>query len=126
MPRFSAAARVVPAASDHDRIAHHVQHDSEVIVLADGAGGMAGGRDAAELVVAQAKDGLIDRDACVCELRRLDTVLHDTASSGQTTCVVVVVRRDSYFGASVGDSCLWSLHAGECFELTRDQVRKPL
>jgi serine/threonine protein phosphatase PrpC len=124
--RVFAAVRVVRAASDQDRVARHAQDNSETIILADGAGGMAGGREAAELVGARAKLGLADPEACVTELRRLDTVLHDTVSAGETTCVLLVVRGDSYFGASVGDSCLWALHSGACIEITRDQVRKPL
>jgi serine/threonine protein phosphatase PrpC len=117
---------VVAGGSDQDRLVHRVQEGADLLVLADGAGGVAGGREAAEELIRSAQAGLSERDECVAELARLDRLLQHNSSCGETTGVLLVIRDGRFFGASVGDSGAWAVHREAAFELTENQHRKPL
>lgn len=125
MPHATIITRVVPASSDEDRVAHWSLDGSEVVILADGAGGMGGGRQAAERIVRREFRPLHAPSDCVNELRRLDEELRSDASCGESTAVLLVVRDGKAFGASVGDSGAWALTTDAIFDLTRRQHRKP-
>lgn len=95
-----------------------------VVVVADGAGGMAGASAAAEKVVARLPEESLDSvTACEQALERLDQELTHV---GESTAVVLVFGKGSVWGASVGDSEAWLLHDGLAIELTADQRRKPV
>jgi serine/threonine protein phosphatase PrpC len=122
----SVALRTVPGSADQDRLVHRVVDDAEILVLADGAGGVAGGREAADFVVANALPATLTPEACVAELRRLDQALDDNARCGETTTVLLVISSGRIFGASVGDSGIWTCHPEASFDLTASQHPKPL
>lgn len=125
MSRPNVTLRITPASADQDRAAHRTYADRDLVVLADGAGGTSGGRDAADSVVLRSREDLEGTDQCVAELLRLDRLLYD-ASSGETTAILLIVRGGQLYGASVGDSGVWALASEACFDLTQDQHRKPL
>lgn len=126
MPYATILSRVLPASADEDRVAHRHLDGAELIVLADGAGGMTGGRQAAEFIVRFEFRALHGPADCVDELRRLDGIQHSDASCGESTVVLLVVRDGKVFGASVGDSGAWALMTDAIVDLTRHQKRKPL
>jgi serine/threonine protein phosphatase PrpC len=95
-----------------------------LLVLADGAGGTAGGAAAADAVLASAQTGSLNSPSdCVHLLRDLDGQL---AIVGQTTAIVLVVQDGQVFGASVGDSSAWLLAVASITDLTQYQKSKPL
>jgi serine/threonine protein phosphatase PrpC len=100
-----------------------------VLVVADGAGGLSGGAEAAAMAVDWVRRntaGLDNADACVNLIRNLDQAMINDRIAGETTCVITVVGGDEIFGASVGDSGAWLMdHVGHV-NLTQRQVRKPL
>lgn len=98
-----------------------------VFVVADGAGGVAGGAAAAETickaVVAECHRDIADNwTQCLASIDR-----QMSGSSGLAAAVVVEVRDDgSIIGASVGDCEAWTFIDGTARNLTIEQVRKPL
>lgn len=96
-----------------------------VIVVADGAGGVGAGAEAAETVVREVSSAAsFDRDAAGwCEvLRQAD----QRVAGGESTGVVVACSERGFVGAGVGDSRVWLLEDDRIVDLTADQVRKPL
>jgi serine/threonine protein phosphatase PrpC len=106
-----------------DRIAVVEVPGRTIVVVADGAGGVAGGVAAADAVCgAIGGDGndwaawLAARDAALA-----------ARSTGQAAAVVLSVSEDgAVTGASVGDCEAWVFGRGEAVDLTAGQVRKPL
>ena len=99
-----------------------------VLVVADGAGGIGGGAEAAEAAVRIARQGaftLSTPDACSKLLYNIDTEISKLSSGGETTCVVAVVSLTEIYGASVGDSIAWLILDGGIVNLTEYQMRKP-
>lgn len=125
MSRPNVTIRVSPSSADHDRAVHRLCADCSLVVLADGAGGTSGGRDAADRVVQNARESIEGPEQCVSELQRLDRLLYD-ASSGEMTAILLVVRDRQLYGASVGDSGVLALATEASFDLTKDQHRGPL
>ena len=100
-----------------------------VLLLADGAGGVAGGAEAAAMVVElaqQHKGCLTDPSGCASVLQAMDQLILKEEGAGETTCAVAVVREGRIFGSSVGDSGVWILSSTSAVDLTRNQARKPL
>lgn len=126
MPDATIISRVVPASADEDRVARRSFDGAELVVLADGAGGVTGGRQAADRIVRHEFRTLRDPADCVDELRRLDNELSSDASRGESTAVLLILREGRVFGASVGDSGAWALTTEAIFDLTGRQHRKPL
>lgn len=96
-----------------------------LIVLADGAGGIAGADLAASMVV----DAF--RDASVFDvpniLASLDSQVSAESRAGETTAVVIATMGDTIWGGSAGDSEAWLLHRHhqhDEHELTGKQRRK--
>lgn len=121
------AQRVVSGSRDEDRIqvSHHGVFST--IVVADGAGGMGGGRAAAEAVCLRL--GCVDPAAGVDwsnALRSTDNYLTRHGDCGLATGVVVELAARSLRGASIGDSGAWLLNDGRLEDLTIGQHRKPL
>lgn len=98
----SVTLRIVPATADQDRAAHRSVAGGDVVVLADGAGGMSGGREAAERIVQHEYRSLRDPADCVGALQQLDRELSADRACGESTAALVVIRDDYVFGASVG------------------------
>ena len=99
--------------------------DRTLVVVVDGAGGVAGGAAAAELVCAEVEQAcqakISDWVAC------LEDVDRHLAGRGQAAAVVAVIGDDGTVrGASVGDCQAWMFDGALARELTAAQVRKPL
>ena len=109
-----------------DRVAAFSFAGGHLLVVADGAGGVSGGAEAAQFVIdaMRALDPTREHD-WVQVLGRLDTQLSSRAGPGETTVVVVFLTDEEIVGASVGDSGGWML-AGIWLNLLEDQRRKPL
>ncbi len=108
-----------------DRVAVIQQDERTIIVVADGAGGIGNGDQAAELVIGEVKShhqGIDTAAGWTGQLQQIDYRI----GAGESTAVVVDLRPDSIIGASVGDSQAWIIHDGELIDLTRQQIRKPL
>jgi serine/threonine protein phosphatase PrpC len=84
--------------------------DGFVLCVADGAGGISGGEQAAstaiELIQRNA-DLLVDGGSCSDSLRRMDLLIADGGDGGERTCVLAVVAPERFFGASEGDTGAW-------------------
>ncbi|HTB85597.1 MAG TPA: PP2C family serine/threonine-protein phosphatase [Candidatus Sulfotelmatobacter sp.] len=100
-----------------------------VLVVADGAGGMSGGAEAAQFLV----DGIKQRIASIDMnadglnelLTSLDREMADGGTFGETTGVVVVLSGGGIFGASIGDSGAFVFSKNGVENLTANQTRKP-
>ena len=111
-----------------DRVHFRETLDGFLALLADGAGGVAGGAAAAEKFI-EHFDSLqtLEKTTLCREFAALDSSLHHDPITGDTTGIVAVAREGRIFGASVGDSQAWFLPTqGEPTELTARQARKPL
>src|SRR6266853_3865429 len=78
-----------------------------VLVVADGAGGLSGGAEAAAMAIEYARRNaheLRDSKSCVNLLQKLDQLIAKDADAGETTCALTVVTERQVYGASVGDS----------------------
>jgi serine/threonine protein phosphatase PrpC len=100
-----------------------------VLVVADGAGGMSGGAEAAEFVVEGVKQRIdsvtINRRGLEGFLIVLDREMAAKGSFGETTCVLVVLSDDGVIGASVGDSGAFIFSKNGTENLTAGQICKP-
>lgn len=98
-----------------------------VVVVADGAGGSAGGAEAANLVLERVRETPpLTSSACVELLTELDDEIRRHPRAGETTAVVAHVDGSRISGASVGDSVAWAIDHREARDLTARQHRKPL
>jgi serine/threonine protein phosphatase PrpC len=96
-----------------------------VIIVADGAGGMEAGGEAAETVIREVTAAASlqrDPESWCAVLRQTD----HRVGPGQATGVVVARSAHGIVGASVGDSRAWLLEQDEVKDLTQGQRRKPL
>jgi serine/threonine protein phosphatase PrpC len=122
---------VYPADLDQDRALILPFSGGLLLAVADGAGGIGGGAEAADLAVswlAEHSSRLVSAapEELCCLLTTLDGVLLDDRSAGETTLVLALVRGDEVVGASVGDSEAWLIGHEGYAALTEDQRRKPL
>lgn len=127
MARYQTVQTIEPASGKgDDRIAIVTLEQRTIIVVADGAGGIGHGSDAAETVIREAAASQHQEFTTPAHwelfLRQLDFRI----GAGESTAVIVDLRLDSVVGASVGDSCAWIVCDGELIDLTANQVRKPL
>jgi serine/threonine protein phosphatase PrpC len=100
-----------------------------VLVVADGAGGLSGGTEAAVMAiefVREHADRLLDSAACAAVLQEMDQRVAADAKAGETTCVIAVIAVDQILGASAGDSGAWTIGPSVITNLTQAQSRKPL
>jgi len=108
-----------------------VIHDGSrsMVSVADGAGGLSGGLQAAIMAtefVRQNMSQLDTPDACVELFRRMDAAIAKDSVAGETTCACAIVTPAEIFGTSVGDSGVWFIPAaGAHIDLTHGQQRKP-
>ncbi len=108
-----------------DRVAVIQTTERTIIVVADGAGGVGSGDQAAETVIREVTadhSKIITAEDWETTLRQIDY----RVGPGESTAVVVDLRADSIVGASVGDSQAWIVHDGTLLDLTANQKRKPL
>jgi serine/threonine protein phosphatase PrpC len=99
-----------------------------VLVVADGTGGLSGGKEAAVMAIAlvrQKANELLDADSCVSLLQSMDQSISKDKVAGETTCAVAVVSEAEVYGASVGDSGAWVINEGGFINLTEKQSRRP-
>jgi serine/threonine protein phosphatase PrpC len=103
-----------------------------VLVLADGAGGLAGGALAADAVVAAVtaacagrRSNLGSAQFWVDVLEGADVQLATRHHGGQSTAVICAVDR-GIVGAAVGDSVAWIVHPSGVADLTNAQTKRPL
>jgi serine/threonine protein phosphatase PrpC len=101
-----------------------------VLIVADGVGGQAFGREAAEFAVAQTVEAATQGDCTNPRywyrvVKALDASLMADAALGQTTLVVVVLTEKQIVGVSVGDSAAWLVRPDGHFDLTGAQNHKP-
>jgi serine/threonine protein phosphatase PrpC len=99
--------------------------DGVVIAVADGAGGIGAGDEAAEAVIREitAAASLTHDETAWCSiLEQIDF----RVGVGESTGVVVACSARGLVGACVGDSQAWLIADGEIQDLTESRVRKPL
>ncbi len=123
-------ASLASGRKNQDRIARIHLPDADVLLVADGAGGVGGGARAAQMLVnaLPTASSMLARnpEACVDWLSDMDDELFRDSEAGESTAVVLVISISTIFGASVGDSRAWLVHAGRYADLTVGQARKPL
>jgi serine/threonine protein phosphatase PrpC len=121
------SSMVCSGGRDEDRIAILHGDDALLLALADGAGGCAGGAEAAELLCAHVRDvGVASSADWNGVLQQIDAQLLNSASAGECTGLVAEVRGELVRGASVGDSGAWLISGEGIRDLTGSQARKPL
>jgi serine/threonine protein phosphatase PrpC len=104
------------------------------LIIADGAGGLSGGKQAAELLIQIVTETLASETEIFSEqlaaiLKEADNRLFVHPRAGETTAVLINLHNNRINGASVGDSGAFLLQTQpemEIIELTAQQQRKPL
>jgi hypothetical protein len=100
-----------------------------LLVLADGAGGLSGGAEAAEFVIQQVKTEIgsaaLSAEALGNLLSSVDQKMAVIGAYGETTCVLAAVSESDIVGASVGDSGAWIISESGVDNITANQHRKP-
>lgn len=105
--------------------------DSILMILADGAGGIAEGTNAAEKAIKFVQEYMIDKNEFLDPNRwtklivEFDRMLHHN-NSGETTLIIVAVKDGFICGSSVGDSGIWNIVDDDIIDITENQYRKPL
>ncbi len=120
------------AATGEDRARVFEQDDALIVIVADGAGGVAGGAAASDAVVDAVRARVEQRPSDPYDVRawsdllvRTDADLARRKSTGETTAVIVVVGPHGVVGVSVGDSEAWMVDS-RFDRLTDEQDRARL
>ncbi len=95
-----------------------------VAVLSDGAGGIGGGAEAAEISVNRLSKENIRNP--IATLQDLDQYILSNIEVGETTAVYLKIENNHISGTSVGDSDAWIINENGIQVLTQNQHRKPL
>lgn len=124
---------------NEDRVGICEGADALVFVVADGAGGRAGGGVASRRAVEIVRKAITgerpndDPQIWAERLAGIDRMLSRDKEAGETTALVVSIspvygksRTRRIVGASVGDSEAWRITPSGIEDLTRRQARKPL
>ena len=99
--------------------------------ISDGAGGIAGAKEASNYIVEAFKDlanieSYDSPDEFESFLRKLDLELSRESSCGEATAIVGKLDDTTIVGSSVGDSEAWIFNREHGYELTSMQNLKPL
>jgi hypothetical protein len=111
-----------------DRVVTLQRDDAIAIVLADGAGGRAGGAEAADAFV-DAAVAWLERSRDWFDARALAAIFTDVdatlsrSGGGETTGIVAVVAPYALSGVSAGDSEAWAISNARIERLTSPQDR---
>lgn len=125
------ALRCVAASAGQDRVWARVFDDFVIVAIADGAGGRAGGGEAAEIVVREAaKTAQNVRDPRDAKswarwLSHVDLLIRNAETAGETTAIIAAIGAGYVAGASVGDSAVWLVGSQSWRDLSENQIRKP-
>lgn len=119
-------------AHSQDRLLVANVGDAWILGLADGAGGVAGGAEAAELFIARVHQAAYQRafdtttpEAWSALLVQIDEEIRASPAAGETTGIAIAVRPTELVGASSGDSEAWRFAAEVRDQLTEGQARRP-
>ncbi|HEX8464537.1 MAG TPA: protein phosphatase 2C domain-containing protein [Abditibacterium sp.] len=129
--KFEVAQRCLVGSAGQDRIFARVFDDVAMLALADGAGGRAGGAEAAQIVVneaakvAQAVQNPRDANLWASWLSEVDERIENEPHAGETTAIIAAFGPDFVAGASVGDSSAWLISGDSWIDLTARQIAKP-
>jgi PPM family protein phosphatase len=114
-----------------DRLAIRDIPGGVVVILADGAGGIPGGGEAADRLLALARHALsaphfdpFSAGTWVDLMLNADREIERDRSAGETTAVIAAVWERHIWGASAGDSGAMIVHARGHDDLTANQRRK--
>lgn len=128
--KLTVATAAGSAGPDQDRIAVLTHGQGHILVVADGAGGLSGGGEAAQAVVdfftrrAGRFQDPEDPATWSIALADLDIALLEDPRGGKATAVVFATG-PHLVGASVGDSGAWLIRGGGTLDITERQRRKP-
>lgn len=125
----SIASRIENGTRGEDRIAVERGAGGVLVVVADGAGGTAGGAEAAQAVCDSVVEAFRTRSSVGpwdVFLRLVDATLANARHGGLSTAVVVEIVDGQVTGASVGDSGAWLVSPNGIVDLTERQAHKPL
>lgn len=128
---LQATKRIKPGGQElQDRAEFLLAENDLAIVLADGAGGMSGGAEAAEFVIQKFKaardSASLKFEAMPDFLAAMDREMAEAQAVGEATCVILFLQGEKIFGASVGDSGAWMISDAGIEDLTANQCRRPL
>lgn len=118
--------------NNEDRVQVVERNDALVVLVADGAGGLAGGATAADGVVEAVGSAVDDDGFDINSASGWNNILGDVDKklaatfAGETTAIVLSVSSAGVVGASVGDSQAWVISAAGIDDLTGDQNKKRL
>lgn len=98
--------------------------ENYVIVIADGAGGIGGGAEAAQLSINLLQN--INAHSPIDALQQIDRKLYEDHAAGETTVIYLKIERNKVSGASIGDSEAWLINNDTVLNITKNQKRKPL
>lgn len=99
-------------------------HQELIFVLADGAGGIGGGAEAAQAVIDNLKESVwVDY---VSIFRKIDNAIAVNPNAGETTAICIKLKDNLLSGVSVGDTEAWLVKKNEVIFLTENQFHKPL
>jgi serine/threonine protein phosphatase PrpC len=100
-----------------------------LLCVADGAGGLSGGLEAAIMATEFLRRNfsqLANSEDCAELLRRMDAAIAKDSHAGETTVASAIVTPNEIFGASVGDSGVWLIPPNaSLIDLSAGQQRKP-
>ena len=130
MLRFNTGA-ASPKDDTQDRALVFDIGDASIVCLADGAGGVPGGGEAADMFIDGIQRGVIQSGfdvtapkAWTTLLNKLDLEIERDARAGETTAIALAITEHGLVGASAGDSQAWLLGDLSWQELTQAQVPK--
>ena len=133
MSPFTFAAASAPAGPRSEDRAEVFEHDDTlIVVVADGAGGLAGGAVASDALVQAVRSRITERPFDPYNIRAwsdvltaADAELTRSKEAGETTAIIVVVGPYGVVGVSVGDSEAWVV-GQRSDRLTENQERARL
>ena len=108
---------------NQDRAAIFRKNGKACFVLSDGAGGIGGGLEAAQIVIDSLRES--NDDDFIDILEQVDSAVVANANAGEATGVYITLQGNLLSGASVGDSEAWLVTNDDVIFLTENQISKP-